>query len=607
MRFRKWLAALLVLCMTGMIPSVLSEGLEIEEAPIVEETGEIVFSEDVDNAVAEEDFMLFSDEPVEKGYAGFLTGGEENEGDIPIDETHFPAERFRAYVAGTIDSDGDGMLSESERLAVKEIDFDYGNSLDGIEYFPNLEKLTCDSIYEKLDVSGNPALRELSVDYSSFESIDLSKNTALEKLVLFDHKLTRLDVSHNPALTVLSVARKGSDHGLSSLDVSHNPALKTLNFRYNHITDIDLSNCPALEFLTCDHNALTTLDVSKCPALKKLECGHNQLETLALSNGTALEELGCYNNRLEGLDLSDCRSLRSLYCGHNELTRLDISVSDSLHTASCISNPLTQLKLTRSLKNLYCYDTALAELNLYGCSTLIDLATRTPTSKYYSEARWKNSYLKYATTSYELCVDEDVKLVVVEPTPEPTPSPTPTLQPTPTPTAPPEKVQISSCQITVKNKTYTGKAIKPAPVVKYNGTTLTKGTDYTVTYKNNTKVGTATVTVKGIGDYTGSKKATFKINPKGTTISKVTAGKKKLTVTWKKQTKQVSGYQIQYGTKKDFSNAKKVTASGAKTVKKVIKSLKAKKYYYVRIRTYKTVSGKKYYSSWSKYKKVKTK
>ena len=143
--------------------------------------------------------------------------------------------------------------------------------------------------------------------------------------------------------------------------------------------------------------------------------------------------------------------------------------------------------------------------------------------------------------------------------------------------------------------------------VKYNGTTLTKGTDYTVSYKNNTKVGTATVTVKGIGNYTGSKKATFKINPKGTTLSKVTPGKKKLTVTWKKQTKQVSGYQIQYGTKKDFSNAKKVTASGAKTVKKVIKSLKAKKTYYVRIRTYKTVSGKKYYSSWSKYKKVKTK
>ena len=101
--------------------------------------------------------------------------------------------------------------------------------------------------------------------------------------------------------------------------------------------------------------------------------------------------------------------------------------------------------------------------------------------------------------------------------------------------------------------------------------------------------------------------AVYQINPKGTTLSKLTGGGKKVTVKWKKQTKQVSGYQIQYGTKKDFSNAKKVTVSGAKTVKKVIKSLKAKKYYYVRIRTYKTVSGKKYYSSWSKYKKVKTK
>ena len=147
----------------------------------------------------------------------------------------------------------------------------------------------------------------------------------------------------------------------------------------------------------------------------------------------------------------------------------------------------------------------------------------------------------------------------------------------------------------------------PRPVIRYGGVKLVLDTDYTVSYKNNTKVGKATVTIEGTGKYGSSAKKTFKINPKGTTLSKVTPGKKKLTVTWKKQTKQVSGYQIQYGTKKDFSNAKKVTVSGAKYIKTVIKSLKAKKYYYVRIRTYKTVSGKKYYSSWSKYKKVKTK
>ena len=71
-------------------------------------------------------------------------------------------------------------------------------------------------------------------------------------------------------------------------------------------------------------------------------------------------------------------------------------------------------------------------------------------------------------------------------------------------------------------KTYTGSALKPAPTVKDNGTKLVKGTDYTVSYKNNTKAGTATVTITGKGNYTGTKTATFKINPKSIAASSVT-------------------------------------------------------------------------------------
>ena len=71
-------------------------------------------------------------------------------------------------------------------------------------------------------------------------------------------------------------------------------------------------------------------------------------------------------------------------------------------------------------------------------------------------------------------------------------------------------------------KTYTGSALKPTPTVKDNGTKLVKGTDYTVSYKNNTKAGTATVTITGKGNYTGTKTATFKINPKSIAASSVT-------------------------------------------------------------------------------------
>ena len=158
----------------------------------------------------------------------------------------------------------------------------------------------------------------------------------------------------------------------------------------------------------------------------------------------------------------------------------------------------------------------------------------------------------------------------------------------------------------IADKSYTGKAIKPKPVVKCGGVHLTKGTDYTVAYKNNTKIGKATVTVKGIGKYGGTKKATFRINPKKVAVSKLTAGKKKLTVQWKK-TAGGAGYQIQYGSKRNFSGAKTVTITKAATVKKVLKSLKSGKTYYVRIRGYKKVGKVKYVSKWSSVKKAKVK
>ena len=120
-------------------------------------------------------------------------------------------------------------------------------------------------------------------------------------------------------------------------------------------------------------------------------------------------------------------------------------------------------------------------------------------------------------------------------------------------------------------------------------------TDYTVSYKNNKKVGTATITIKGKGDYAGTVTKTFKINPVKTSVKKITAGKKSLKVTVSKKSTQVSGYQIQYSTSKKFKSAKTKTIKSYKTTSATIKSLKAKKTYYVRVRTYKTVNGKKYY------------
>ncbi len=144
--------------------------------------------------------------------------------------------------------------------------------------------------------------------------------------------------------------------------------------------------------------------------------------------------------------------------------------------------------------------------------------------------------------------------------------------------------------------------------------------DYNVSYPKGMKnVGKYTVKVTFKENYKGSKSLTYSINPKGTSVSKkgtsvskVTAAKKGFKVTWKKQKTQTTGYQVQYSTDKKFKkNNKTVTISKNSTTSKSVGKLKAKKKYYVRVRTYKTVKfgGKsvKLYSGWSKAKSVTTK
>ena len=173
-------------------------------------------------------------------------------------------------------------------------------------------------------------------------------------------------------------------------------------------------------------------------------------------------------------------------------------------------------------------------------------------------------------------------------------------------------VDVSKCKITLSatSYTYNGAVKKPTVTVKNAaGTKLTEGGSYTVTYATGRKnVGTYKVTIKMKGNYTGTKTITFKILPTKTSISSLTAGSKKLTVKWARKTTQVSGYEIQYSTSKTFaSSVKTKTITKNSTVSTSLTGLSAKKTYYVRIRTYKTVNGVKIYSGWSTVKSLKTK
>ncbi len=151
----------------------------------------------------------------------------------------------------------------------------------------------------------------------------------------------------------------------------------------------------------------------------------------------------------------------------------------------------------------------------------------------------------------------------------------------------------------ISAKSYTGKSLKPAVVVKDGDRKLVNGTDYTVTYKNNKDIGTAEITVTGKGDYTGTKKLSFKIVPKKTTLTskpgKTSGGYKRVTLSWKKSA-GASGYQICYS--ENGGKFKKLTTVSSGKLSRTIRCTIGGTEQF-KVRPYTKVNGKTYYGSWS--------
>ena len=239
----------------------------------------------------------------------------------------------------------------------------------------------------------------------------------------------------------------------------------------------------------------------------------------------------------------------------------------------------------------------------------IDEATAIDTDKYSAGVEELKNALAEANTVYanekatQTEVDAQVKSLkaaieaLVEKEPEPQP----------------EVKKVGSVALKTTVYTYNGKVKKPAVVAKNDKKKVISASDYTVKYAAGRKnVGKYSVTVTFKNGYKGKYTKTFTILPKATKMSSVKAAKKAFTAKWAKQSVQTTGYQVQYSTSKNFKKSvKTATISKNKTVSKTVKKLKAKKTYYVRVRTYKTVkvNGKsvKLYSGWSSAKSVKTK
>jgi uncharacterized protein YkwD/DNA-directed RNA polymerase subunit RPC12/RpoP len=186
------------------------------------------------------------------------------------------------------------------------------------------------------------------------------------------------------------------------------------------------------------------------------------------------------------------------------------------------------------------------------------------------------------------------------------------------------KVEKKTNKLTVKNQTTLTASTSKAQTLtlnveslsgnkvtysnfKSNGSVKATCKDGKITFPKNF-VGKVTVTAKTAASdnyLAASKTITITVNPTSTKLSSVSNAKgKKMTVKWKKNS-LCSGYRIQYSTSKSFSSSKTKTVSKQSTTSTQISGLTKNKTYYVRIQTYKTVSGKNYYSGWSSASKVK--
>lgn len=152
-----------------------------------------------------------------------------------------------------------------------------------------------------------------------------------------------------------------------------------------------------------------------------------------------------------------------------------------------------------------------------------------------------------------------------------------------------------------KKYRYSGSRIVPAVSVSSGGITLKKNRDYTVSCSNNLEIGTATMVISGrkAGGYTGSIKKKFKIVPKGTSVTSLNVRKPNIIdVKWRRQQSGTDGYQVQYSRFHSMILSSKKLVPGNSNNSCVLTMNFPENPYYVRVRTYKTKNGKKYYSKW---------
>ena len=422
-------------------------------------------------------------------------------------------------------------------------------------YIPTLQAKNGDTVDVPVMIKNNPGI--------SFASIR----------VLYANGLEPISVSNGnvfPSLigAVDSTQKEVNLYFNADDDIDSDGILATIRVKVNDIDNASLKLCyfPG-EIINANVNAVSLNMEDGMLISLSAECRH---EHTRVENKKAAS---CYEYGYSGdIYCDDCGEL--IECGSViEKTAHTWDSGVVVKTADCANEGIKRYTCT------VCKETKDEKI----AKTAHSYVTQVVAPTYDSEG--------YTNHTCSVCGDNyksDYTNKLVRPTPTPTqPTTKPTQTSKPTTSAQPAQVPTQQpAPAPTQAPTNASASVAPAPA------------------EPTTVANTAAPTTATQVEQTTTKAVA---KPKAAKFKKVKGSKKAIALTWAKG-KGVKGYQIQVATDKKFKkNKKTVTIKKQKTTKTTVKKLKAKKKYFVRIRTYKTVNGKKVYSSWSKAKTVKTK
>lgn len=352
----------------AILPQTLSSGIKLTFVNTTTKQA----SKSIDKAIT-----------VNRSRFGILDEKDKNLDFVPEGSVQFGDVYFKAFCVEYFDTDGDGEISKEEANAVKYIVIDcYEDpsadeieSFEGVEFFENLEYLSCTASHEYSPVDGSIIM------HGRLKTVRIDKNPKLELLNLFYHA------------------------GLGSLKLSSR-SLKRLSCGYNGLDELDVSACPALEWLDCSgvlrnnewdneindwatgrqytpFGTLKKLNISNCEQLSTLKCdsnGDNLTQIIGLEDCHNLTRFTAYYNDFRELDFSTNPKIERLYLSGNiHLKSLNISKCPDLDWMSLWDcRELTTVDFTNNTKLKELRYTHILNINLSSCAASLSFLQFSP-------------------------------------------------------------------------------------------------------------------------------------------------------------------------------------------------------------------------------------